>query len=155
MISEKLRAAIKLSPERAYKIAQKAGLDPSTLSKITCGIIKVKPGDPRVIAVGKILGIPREKIEPGWLVPTLGNTYSGSSPMGLTSTLDIAKPGHRILMVSYGSGAGSDAFIFRVTDRIEEVRDRAEKTRDLLDNNKIYIDYGTYAKFRKKILKAR
>ena len=101
--------------------------------------------------VGKMLGFKKEQIEPGWLSPTLGNTYSGSSPMGLTSTLDISKPGDRILMVSYGSGAGSDAFIFEVTKRIEEVRDKAPKTRWMLDNNKVYIDYGTYAKFRGKI----
>ena len=101
--------------------------------------------------VGKMLGFKKEQIEPGWLSPTLGNTYSGSSPMGLTSTLDISKPGDKILMVSYGSGAGSDGFIFEVTERIEEVRDKAPHTRFQLDNNKKYIDYGTYAKFRGKI----
>jgi transcriptional regulator with XRE-family HTH domain len=57
MISQKLKAAIKLSPVRAYKIAQEACLDPSTLSKIVCGIIKIKPGDSRIIRVGQILGI--------------------------------------------------------------------------------------------------
>jgi len=101
--------------------------------------------------VGKMLGFTKEQIEPGWLSPTLGNTYSGSSPMGLTSTLDISKPGDKILMVSYGSGAGSDGFIFEVTDRIEEVQDKAPHTRFQLDNNKKYIDYGTYAKYRGKI----
>lgn len=103
---------------------------------------------------GQMLGFTREKILPGWLVPTLGNTYSGSSPLGLTSTLDIAKPGQKILMVSYGSGAGSDAFIFEVTQRIDEVRDLAEHTRYQLEHNPIYLDYGNYAKFRGKILKA-
>ena len=57
--------------------------------------------------------------------PTLGNTYSGSSPMGLTAILDVAKPGDRILMVSYGSGAGSDGFVWTVTDRITEVQELA------------------------------
>jgi len=60
MVSEKLRAAIKLNQVPAYKVAHKAGLDPSTLSKLICGIAKVKYGDPRVIKVGKILGIPAE-----------------------------------------------------------------------------------------------
>ncbi|MBL7180281.1 MAG: hypothetical protein ISS67_06000 [Desulfobacterales bacterium] len=58
MVSQKLRAAIKLGDEPAYKIAHKAGLDPSTLSKLICGIVKVKDGDQRVIKVGKVLGIP-------------------------------------------------------------------------------------------------
>lgn len=106
------------------------------------------------LRAGKTLGFSRDQIEQGRLVPKLGNTYSGSSPMGLTSVLDVAKPGDRIFMVSYGSGAGSDGFIFKVTDRIEEVRDKAPHTRYLLDNNKIFLDYGIYAKYRRKILKA-
>ena len=57
MVSEKLRAAIKLGNIQAYKVAHKAGMDPSTLSKLICGIIKVKYGDTRVIKVGKVLGL--------------------------------------------------------------------------------------------------
>jgi hydroxymethylglutaryl-CoA synthase len=105
------------------------------------------------LRAAQMLGFPKEKIEPGWLVPKLGNTYSGASPIGLTATLDIAKPGDVILMVSYGSGSGSDAFIFKVTERINEIRDRAEQTRKMLEYKPIYLDYGSYAKFRKKILK--
>ena len=101
-----------------------------------------------------MLGFTKEQIEPGWLSPTLGNTYSGASPIGLTSTLDIAGPGQRILMVSYGSGAGSDAFIFRTTDLLPGVQKAAPQTRPQLDEKKIYLDYGTYAKFRRKIRKA-
>jgi len=103
---------------------------------------------------GQMLGFKKEQIEAGWLVPWLGNTYSGASPIGLTAILDIAKPGQKILMVSYGSGAGSDGFIFEVTKRITKVQDLAPKTRWLLDENQFYLDYGTYAKFRGKIRKA-
>jgi hydroxymethylglutaryl-CoA synthase len=38
------------------------------------------------------LGFTQEQIDPGWLSPILGNTYSGASPIGLTSTLDVAEP---------------------------------------------------------------
>jgi hydroxymethylglutaryl-CoA synthase len=100
------------------------------------------------------LGFPKEKVETGWLCPVLGNTYSGSSPMGLTAVLDAARPGDRILMVSYGSGAGSDGFIWRATERLREVQDLAPKTRAQLEDHPIYIDYGTYAKYRGKIRKA-
>jgi hydroxymethylglutaryl-CoA synthase len=103
----------------------------------------------------KELGFTKEQYTPGLLCPTLGNTYSGSSPMGLAATLDIAKPGHRIMVVSYGSGAGSDGFIFKVTDRIDEVRKLGRSVRHQLDDNKRYLDYGTYVKFRKKILRAK
>ena len=99
------------------------------------------------------LGFTQAQIDPGWLSPTLGNTYSGASPLGLTASLDVADPGDLIFMCSYGSGASSDAFVWRVTDRIAEVRDSAVRTRTLLEQNVMYIDYGMYAKFRHKILK--
>ncbi len=104
------------------------------------------------LTVGKKLGFKREQLEPGWVVPLMGNTYSGSSPTGFSATLDIAKKGEMILLVSFGSGAGSDAFIFKVTERIDEVREKADKVRDMLETNRIYLDYGHYAKFRGKII---
>jgi len=60
MISQKLIHAIKLSEKKAYKIAHEAGLHPSTLSSLLNGIEKAKPQDPRVISIGKVLGIPPE-----------------------------------------------------------------------------------------------
>ncbi len=101
--------------------------------------------------VGKRLGFTKEQIETGWLVPWMGNTYSGSSPTGLTAVLDVARPGDLIFMVSFGSGAGSDGFIYRVTDEIKNVQDRAPRVRQMLDEKKIYLNYGEYAKFRRKI----
>ncbi len=100
---------------------------------------------------GKALGFTRAQMERGWLSPWLGNTYSGASPIGLTAILDAARAGDRILMVSYGSGSGSDGFVWTITERIDEVRARAPQTRAQLDENKLYVDYGTYAKLRGKI----
>ena len=106
------------------------------------------------VLAAKKLGFKAEQWEHGLLSPTLGNTYSGSSPMGLASTLDAAQPGQRILLVSYGSGAGSDAFIFETTERLLEVKDKAPRLRKQLDEHQVYIEYGTYSKFRRKILKS-
>jgi len=65
MVSERFRAAVLLNPKRAYRIAQEAGLHPSTLSKLLNGIERVKPGDVRVIKVGEILGFkPEECFDP-------------------------------------------------------------------------------------------
>jgi len=64
--------------------------------------------------------------------------------------LDIAKPGDRILMTSYGSGAGSDSFSLVVTDKILERRNRAQRTEEYI-KNKVNIDYGTYVKMRGKL----
>ncbi len=101
--------------------------------------------------MGKRLGFSFEQIDVGRLVPQLGNTYSGASPLGLTAVLDVAKPGDRILMCSYGSGAGSDAFVLTVRERVLKVRDSAPKTRWLLDENIEFVEYGEYAKMRRKI----
>jgi len=103
--------------------------------------------------VSRELGFTQEQIDPGWLSPRLGNTYSGASPIGLSATLDVSEPGDLIFMCSYGSGAGSDAFIWKVTERISEVRDLTIRTHKLLDENLVYVDYGTYAKYRRKIKK--
>lgn len=117
-------------------------------------VIFHQPNGKFPMRVGEMLGFRKEQILPGWLVPKLGNTYSGSSPLGLTATLDISKPGDMIMIVSYGSGAGSDGFIFKVTRRIQEVKDLAPKTKELLEKNRNYLEYGVYAKFRGKIRKA-
>lgn len=134
----------------AEGIMAKAKMKPSDFQYV----IFHQPNGKFPFRVGEMLGFEKKQIEPGWLVPKLGNTYAGSSPLGLTATLDVSKPGDMILIVSYGSGAGSDAFIFRVTKRIDEVRELAPKTRTLLDTNKNYLEYGVYAKYRRKIRKA-
>lgn len=103
--------------------------------------------------VAEELGFTREQYGQGLLSPTLGNTYSGSSPMGLTAVLDVARSGDRIFMVSYGSGAGSDGFVWRATDRLAAVQELAPQTRAQLEDRPIYVDYGTYSKFRGKIRK--
>ncbi len=99
---------------------------------------------------GKTLGFTPEKIKPGLLAPVIGNTYAGSSLIGLSAVLDIAKPGDRILMVSYGSGAGSDAFSLVATDKLLQRRDLAPSTADYIARRS-EIDYGTYLRFRHNI----
>jgi hydroxymethylglutaryl-CoA synthase len=101
--------------------------------------------------VGAQLGFSKEQIAPGLLVPVIGNTYAGAALIGLTAVLDIAKPGDRILMVSFGSGAGSDAFSILVTDAIDERRDRAPKTGDYI-TRRTEIDYATYVRMRGKLV---
>ena len=98
----------------------------------------------------EMLGFTPEQIKTGLLVPVIGNTYAGSSLIGLTAILDEAKPGDRIFMVSFGSGAGSDAFSIRVTDRIAEVQERAPKTHEYIARRKV-IDYATYVRYRHKL----
>jgi len=98
----------------------------------------------------KTLGFTPAQIEAGLLVGLIGNTYAGSSVIGLTAILDIAEPGDRVLIVSFGSGAGSDAISFEVTDHIAHRRDRAPLTRQYIERRK-EIDYATYVRYRGKL----
>lgn len=94
-----------------------------------------------------LLGFKDDQIRAGLLADRIGNVYSGSCMIGLTAILDIAQPGDRILMVSYGSGAGSDAFDLVVTERIEAARNRAPLTMEYV-NRRTVIDYATYCRYR-------
>ncbi len=98
----------------------------------------------------KTLGFTDEQIRTGLLADVIGNTYAGSSLLGLTAMLDVAQPGDRLLLVSFGSGAGSDAMSFVVTDKIAERRDRAPFTQDYIRRRKV-IDYGLYVRYRGKL----
>lgn len=96
------------------------------------------------------LGFTQEQIDPGLVVPWIGNTYSGSCLLGMAATLDIAEPGDRIFATAFGSGAGGDAFSLTVTDLIEDARDRAPSVRELIEDPR-YLSYGLYAKHKGKV----
>jgi hydroxymethylglutaryl-CoA synthase len=98
------------------------------------------------VNVAKMLGFTPEQVKQGLLTPIIGNTYSGASMIGLASVLDIAKPGDRIFLTSYGSGAGSDGFDITVTEKISHLARKNAPTIAQMVENKKYIDYGTYAK---------
>jgi hydroxymethylglutaryl-CoA synthase len=96
------------------------------------------------------LGFSRQQIRTGLVAPRMGNAYAGSSLLGLAAVLDVAKPGERVFFCSYGSGAGSDAFSFRVTERIAERR-RGPTVIDYLERRRPVDGYGQYLRLRGKI----
>jgi hydroxymethylglutaryl-CoA synthase len=102
------------------------------------------------LKAAKILGIPEKKVMPGLLFPKIGNTYSAASLIGLCAVLDEAAPGSRILLTSFGSGAGSDSLTLTVEEKIEEKRKKALMLKDMLSSVE-YMDYAQYARFRNKI----
>jgi hydroxymethylglutaryl-CoA synthase len=104
------------------------------------------------LAAGAKLGFTREQLDVGWVVSTMGNTYSGSSPTGLAAILDVAEPDDAILITSFGSGAASDSFVLRATELLPERRGRAATVRSMLDGRRRYLTYGEYAKVREKII---
>ena len=96
--------------------------------------------------IGRKFGFKEDQISPSMTVTKIGDSGSASSLIGLCGVLDVAEPGDRILIASYGSGSGSDAISMVATDQLAEKRKRAP----LLENylaKKEYIDYLTYLKF--------
>lgn len=125
------------------------------------GATGIKPGDFSYVVfhqpnakfpqrIAKSLGFAPEQYQAGLLVPMIGNTYAGSALVGMTAVLDVAKPGEKILLVSYGSGAGSDAFILTTTDLLPPRQGHAPATLDYI-SRRTEIDYATYARYRGKL----
>ena len=100
--------------------------------------------------IGKTLGFTDEQMRYGLVTPYLGNTYSGAALLGLANVLDHADPGDRVLVVGYGSGAGSDAFDLTVSDRIHQFDRQGPRIQEFLDGG-TPLNYALYAKFRGKI----
>jgi hydroxymethylglutaryl-CoA synthase len=84
----------------------------------------------------KKLGFSKNQLQHGFIVPTVGNTYSACSPLGLTGVLEHAKKDETILLVSYGSGSGSDAFLMTM------LRDGVQLPQD--EREKQYLSYAQY-----------
>ena len=104
--------------------------------------------------VAKRLGFTTEQLAPSLVVDHIGNPYSASAMLGLAAVLDIAKPGQKIFMVSYGSGAGSDGFIWETTDEIVKSQKSKVKSKNTVQDqiyNKTYVDYVQYLKQTHKI----
>lgn len=102
----------------------------------------------------QMLGFTKEQIKLGMVVDRIGNTYSGSAMIGLANILDHAKPGERIIMTSFGSGAGADSFVIEVDEGIEERRQLAPMLSKYV-NNKANVAYGDYVKYRGKLITGR
>lgn len=125
----------------AGRLLEKSGLKPGDFAY--CVFHMPNGKFPRIAA--KKLGFTPEQLAPSLLVDTIGNPYSASSLLGLAAVLDIAKPGQKIFFVSYGSGAGSDGFIFQTTKKITEKQKLTLPVTKQAEN-KIYISYPEYLK---------
>lgn len=98
----------------------------------------------------RTMGFREKQWASGLLVEEIGNTYAGSALVGLTAVLDTATEGQLVLVVSYGSGAGSDAFLIRTTDRLAGAQRKAPSTLEYI-SRRVEIDYAQYVRFGGKL----
>lgn len=108
------------------------------------------PNGKFVKKVAKIMGFDLEKIQDGFIVNKIANTYSAASLIGLTAILDKAKSGERIFMTSFGSGAGSDSFSIKVTHNIKGRAKLARSTQEYIERKKV-VDYALYCKYTDRL----
>lgn len=104
--------------------------------------------------VAKRLGFTPAQLAPSLLVDVIGNSYSATTMLALAAVLDIAKPNQKIFMVSYGSGAGSDAFVWATTEKLSRMQNFRAKQKLLVADaisNKAYIDYVQFLKQTHKL----
>jgi len=90
------------------------------------------------------------KVKPWLTVLHTGNTYAASTMVSLASVLDSSEPGDRVLAVSYGSGAYSNATWFEVQEGIEAKKGRVVGVDDYI-KRKTEIKIDTY----QDLIKAR
>ncbi len=74
------------------------------------------------VQAAKILGFTPQQLQYSLPVTHVGNTYAAAVPLALANVLENATPNQTILIVSYGSGAGADGFIFRTTKQLSTVQ---------------------------------
>ncbi len=113
-------------------------------------VIFHQPNSKFPVRLAKRLGFVPEQYQDGLLVSVIGNTYAASSALGLAAVLDKADPGERILLASFGSGAGSDAFSFVTTDLVVRGRNPLPTVSDYVARRR-EIDYARYARHRGKL----
>ena len=133
--------------ECAHRIMEASGTTPKDYQHV----VFHQPNGKFPQRVGKQLGFTDEQLKFGLVTPYIGNTYSGAALIGLANILDHAGAGERILMVGYGSGAGSDAFDLQTTESIESFNRSVGPPVSKFLEDGVEIPYATYARYRGKI----
>ncbi len=134
----------------AHRLFEKAQCKPSDMDY--CVFHMPNGRFPRDAA--KRLGFTEAQLAPSLVVDAIGDPYSASTLLGLAAVLDEARPGQRIFMVSYGSGAGSDGFVWETTEELVKSQKSKVKSKDTVHDqikHKSYIDYVQYLKQTHKI----
>jgi len=97
--------------------------------------------------IAKKLGAAKEKVIEN-LHDVCGETGCAHPMLMLTKALDDAKPGDRILMASFGQGC--NAFLFEVTEKIEQLPER-DKFKRTLELKETTDNYSKFLVFRNLI----
>lgn len=126
------------------ELFERSQIGPSEISKA----IFYAPDPGSLAAVAKGIGLKAEQI-PDHLFSSVGNTGTAMPGLVLSSVLESASAGEKLLVVGYGSGC--DALLFEVTEEIENAKSLARRGVSGHLASKAYLDYERYARFRELI----
>ena len=110
-------------------------------------------------ALAKTLGFAPNQVRPGLVAARIGNTYSASCLLALSAVFECASPGDRVLLASFGSGAGSDGLVLRITDAMPAYRERCAEAGlesievELGQDHADWLSYGQYARAQGKLVR--
>ncbi len=124
------------------ELFERTAIAPSQISKA----IFYAPDAGSLATVAKSLGLKAEQL-PDHLLQSVGNSGTAMPLLVLSSVLETAQAGDKLLVVGYGSGC--DAMLFEVTDKIKATQ--AVKRRGVqgyLASKQYLESYERYAKFR-------
>jgi hydroxymethylglutaryl-CoA synthase len=124
---------------------ERSAIGPSEISKA----IFYAPDQGTLTATARTLRLKAEQL-PDHLFATVGNTGTAMPLLVLSSVLEEARSGEKLLVVGYGSGC--DALLFEVTDEIEKSKSvRRRGVKGHLASKSYLESYERYARFRELI----
>jgi len=130
----------KIVMETVKGIAKKTGLTPGDFAKII--LYSLNPRHQMALAAA--MGFQPAQIQDS-LYMTVGSAGTANAPMMLAGALEEAKPGDKLLFVTYGDG--SDAIVFEVTEAISNFKP-VRGLKKHVDSKASTMTYGTYLKLR-------
>jgi len=132
---------LKVIPQAVSALLKKHELSPKDISKAAF----YGPDARTHAAIARAMGLDAKTQVQAPMFDSVGNAGTALAPMMLVAALEEAKPGDRMLYATYGDGA--DAFLLRVTEQIEKVRDRRGIKRHL-ESKLVLPSYGKYVEIR-------
>ena len=132
---------VKTVLETVQGLLKDKGLGPQDFAKV----VLYAPDQRRMTEVAMKLGFDLKTQVQDPHLGDIGNTGTASTVLMLIAALETARPGDRILVVSYGDGC--DALIFKVTDLIENLRGRKGLS-SYLETKQYIKDYPTYLEWK-------
>jgi len=130
--------------EAVRGILKKYNLTPKDFARV----VLYAPDPRNQLAAARDLGFDVKTQLADNLFNTVGNTGAAYALMMLVSALEEAKPGDKILLANCGDGG--DAYILRVTEQIEKVRNR-HGIKGNLPRKRPIPSYEKYLRFRQII----